>query len=177
MHGYPTCTFRTQTPTRNTTNSKINYFSNVKPIDAAIAAADSQEFPNYSAIAREFGVDRSTLSRRHRGVTFPKPNATEKIQLLSNAQEHKLISYLNQLCYKDLLPTSLMVRNFAHELADCRPSKNWVSRFIRRHQNQLESRYLAGQESKRKKAENWYNFKHFFDLVCSCFETRNPSNN
>ena len=41
-------------------------------MEAALAAANSQESPNYAAIAREFNVNRSTLSRRHRGVTAAK---------------------------------------------------------------------------------------------------------
>ena len=41
------------------------------PITAALAALESLEpgeKPNYAAVAREFDVDRNTLSRRHRGV-------------------------------------------------------------------------------------------------------------
>ena len=40
----------------------------MRQIDKAIAACNAQEYPCYQAIADEFGVKRTTLSRRHRGV-------------------------------------------------------------------------------------------------------------
>ena len=35
------------------------------PIDAALAALSLQLKPNYTQTAKEYGVDRSTLLRRH----------------------------------------------------------------------------------------------------------------
>ena len=38
-------------------------------IEAALAALDLQLKPNYTQTANEYGVDRTTLSRRHRNIT------------------------------------------------------------------------------------------------------------
>jgi len=41
-------------------------------IEAALAVLDLQSKPNYTQTAKEYGVDRSTLSRRHRNITGTK---------------------------------------------------------------------------------------------------------
>ena len=40
-------------------------------IDKALADLDLQEHPNYSETVKKYGVDRTTLSRRHKNVTGP----------------------------------------------------------------------------------------------------------
>jgi len=47
------------------------------PIDAALAALSLQSKPNYTQTAKEYGVDRSTLSRRHRNITGSKADSYE----------------------------------------------------------------------------------------------------
>ena len=39
------------------------------PIKAALAALSLQSKPNYTQTAKEYRVERSTLSRRHRNIT------------------------------------------------------------------------------------------------------------
>jgi len=56
-------------------------------IEDALAAIASQERPNYSATAKEYGVDRTTLSRRHRGVTATRADARNISSLLITQQE------------------------------------------------------------------------------------------
>ena len=46
---------------------------------------------NYTQIAQKYGVDRSTLSRRHRRVVAPPSEKYENHRLLNNAQEKELI--------------------------------------------------------------------------------------
>ena len=48
----------------------------MKPIDKALASIYGQKDVNYTAIVDEFGCDRSTLSKRHRGVTMSYKNIT-----------------------------------------------------------------------------------------------------
>ena len=38
-------------------------------IEAALAALDLQSKPNYTQTVNKYGVDRTTLSRRHRNIT------------------------------------------------------------------------------------------------------------
>ena len=50
------------------------------PIEAALESLESLkpgESPNYTAVAKKYGVQRSTLSRRHRRVTR---SYTDKIE-------------------------------------------------------------------------------------------------
>ncbi|OCK98990.1 uncharacterized protein K441DRAFT_653384, partial [Cenococcum geophilum 1.58] len=52
------------------------------PIDAALAALELQDPPNYTRTAKEFNVNRTTLSRRYRQITRARENATEIKSLL-----------------------------------------------------------------------------------------------
>jgi hypothetical protein len=69
--------------------SAIHHFSNhdisinMAPIDDALAALETQEHPNYKDTAKKFGVDRSRLSRRHRGITTSREEAAKDKRLLS----------------------------------------------------------------------------------------------
>jgi hypothetical protein len=45
-------------------------------IQAATTDLESQDRVNYAAITRKWEIDRSTLSRRHRGETGPHRDAT-----------------------------------------------------------------------------------------------------
>lgn len=65
-------------------------------IDAALDALKLLKLGkkiNYTQVAREYSVDRSTLSRRYRG---------ENRRLLNTSQESELIIYIDKLCSKGL---------------------------------------------------------------------------
>jgi transposase-like protein len=89
-------------------------------IEAAIAAIESlslgEKF-SYTEIARQYNVDRTTLSRRHRKVTRTTTEKYEEHRLLNTTQEAELIQYLNKLCAKGLPLSREMIRNFASEIA------------------------------------------------------------
>jgi hypothetical protein len=53
------------------------------PIDAALAALELQDPPNYTWAAKEFNVNRTTLSRRYWQITRARQDATEMKSLLS----------------------------------------------------------------------------------------------
>jgi hypothetical protein len=42
---------------------------NAQDIEQALAECDISEAPNYAVIAKKYNLDRTTLSRRHRGKT------------------------------------------------------------------------------------------------------------
>jgi hypothetical protein len=90
-------------------------------IELALQDLRLSDIPNISATAKLYNVDRSTLSRRHRNVTNPKPICYENQQLLSQQQEKDLVKYINKLTKKGLPPTTAMVRNFAEQIAGKRP--------------------------------------------------------
>jgi hypothetical protein len=86
-------------------------------IERAIAAIRSGEFIDYSKAAEKSGCDRTTISKRIRGLTKSKKDAdTFFRQCLTNAQEETLIAQINKLTDRGIPPTSHIVRNLAEEI-------------------------------------------------------------
>ena len=136
-------------------------------IDAALADLKLQSSPNYTATAKKFGVDRTTLSCRHKGVTAPPGFNPRAKALLSKQQTKGLVDYINKLTDRGLPPTAAMIRQFARDICGKEPGKNWAYRFVRSSENDLESGFLKGFDLSRKKADNKYQYKLYFDLVRS----------
>lgn len=89
-------------------------------IQAALDALKSLklgETPNYTTIAKQYGVDRSTLSQRHRGVTRSLEEQASNAQNLNPTQEQQLVKYIDSLCKRGLPPTRGIIQNFALEIA------------------------------------------------------------
>ena len=142
--------------------------STTRDIEAALAALAFQDPPNYSATAEEYNVNRSTLSRRHRGITRSVDTHREYISLLSNEQQTALVNHINTLSEAGIPPTPAMVRVFAWEISQNWPGNNWVARFVHDHRDTLRSAYLSGFDMKRKRADNFWLIKKYFETV-SCF--------
>lgn len=113
-------------PHENSPSSKIDNSINIAAINLALKAANAQEAPNYSQIAREFRVNRCKLSRLHRGVTQLKGVLQEWNSLLSAQQEKELIAYINKLTIRGTPPTNIIVKNIAAGMAKKQPRKNRV---------------------------------------------------
>jgi hypothetical protein len=45
------------------------------------------------------------------------------------------------------------------------PSKNWPHRWLKRHDDVLDSDYLKGFDLDRKKADSFWQYQAYFDLV------------
>jgi hypothetical protein len=139
---------------------------NEEDMQKALAEIESSEAPDYAAIARKYGLTRSTLSRRARGLTTSRAEfQSQSHQYLTNAQERVLINQINRLTERGIPPTSQMVKNFAEEMIGRDIGKNWVSQFCRQHQSELKSLYLRNIENQRIKGEYSPTYKLFFDLV------------
>jgi hypothetical protein len=134
-------------------------------IEAALAAIEALESTNYSRIAKEYGVDRRTLARRHQGQSVDQQTYHASRQFLSKQQTKFLVKYIKALTNQGLPPTPSMVRQFAVDLTGKRPGKNWPSDFLKRHEDQLQSRYLRGFDLARKKADSYYHYKAYFEKV------------
>ena len=93
-------------------------------IEAALAALDLQLKPNYTQTANEYGVDRTTLSRRHRNITGLRADGYDSQSFLSKKQSMVLINYINDLTNRGLPPTIAMLRNFAQEIAGKQPGSH-----------------------------------------------------
>jgi len=94
------------------------------PIDAALAALELQNPPNYTRTAKEFNVIYFTLSRHYRQITYAREDVTEMKSLLLIQQERTLLRYIDLLTKRGLPPTTQMVRNFAFKILRIMPRKN-----------------------------------------------------
>jgi hypothetical protein len=135
-------------------------------IALALAEIGSENKPNYAEYARKHELVPSTLSRRHRGKTVSRKEATSEYrQNLTTLQEEELIYHINRLSDRSLPPTAQIVQNIAKEIAGRSIGKNWTSNFIKRHQRVLKSLYLRNIDNQRIKAEYLPLFKFFYDMV------------
>lgn len=90
---------------------------NKEDMRAVLAEIECSLEPDYADIARRHHLDRSTLSRRARGITTSREEFQSEVhQCLTNAQERVLINQINRLTDRGLPLTSQMVRNFVEEI-------------------------------------------------------------
>lgn len=139
------------------------------PIEAAIEALKSGEFPSIQAAATAHGVNRCTLSRRYRGVTRSQAQYHDDQRFLPEGGEQELVNYILKLSTHGIPPTIAMIRRFATEIGGKEPGKNWTYRFCKRHEEKLKSGYLDGFDLVRKHADNPTQVKWYFDLVCAAY--------
>jgi hypothetical protein len=138
----------------------------MEPLEAALASLALPDSVIYAQTAKEYGVSDTTLRRRHQGKQVSRHQATfESKSLLTDAQEHVLISHIKRLTERGIPPTPPMVRNFAAEIGKKRPGKNWVYTFVKRHTKELDSRYLKGFDFNRKHTDRLESYQAWFQLV------------
>ena len=137
-------------------------------IEAAIKEIESlkpNESFSYTKIASKYGIDRSTLSRRHQAIQTSRATAGFNRRKLNPQQEEELVKYIEKLTERRLPPTREMIRNFASIMAQERVSESWVTRFINRYSIQLISRWVTGMDSNRHKADSEDKYRLYFDLL------------
>ena len=142
----------------------------MEALEAALASLELSDSINYAQTAREYGVDPTTLRRRHKGKQVSRHQAAfESKSLLTETQEQVLISHIKRLSERGIPPTPQMVRNFAAEIGKERPGKNWVYEFTKRHSNELDSKYLKGFDFNRKHADRLESYQAWFQLVSELY--------
>jgi hypothetical protein len=167
MHATGQCTL---TPPKhsNPSISTRDHSINMSLIEAALAAIEALEPGEklcYTKIAREYGVNRSTLSRRHRGQTTSRIAIAAKRQNLHPQQEQELLRYIERLTRQGLQPTRPMIRRFASSIAGKELGIHWVDRYIERYQIDLISRWATGIDRLRHQADSGLKYKLYFDLL------------
>jgi len=123
-------------------------------MELALQDLRSSESPNISAIARKYGVKRSTLSRRFNRKSTIIEEQYENARLLNKQQESTVIKYIRRQCKYCLPPPPSLVAGFVAQLYRRQPSKNWYARFVNRHSYKLDSRYLNTLDLLRYKADS-----------------------
>jgi hypothetical protein len=137
-------------------------------INAAIEAIESRKPDasfSYRAVAKQFGVDRMTLSRRHRGAQQTVAAKHKEQQLLNPQQEAELVVYIERCTERGLPPTREMVRNFASAVAKWEASDAWVTRFLHCHHVDLTVKWSAGLDRDRYQADSYYKYDLYFQLL------------
>jgi len=134
-------------------------------IAAALADLALQESSNYTATAKKFNINRSTLSRRHRDIIASVKESKQTTSIFSNQQEKELIRYINKLIERDISSLNVMIHVFAYNISEKQSDKNWSYEFVRCHSDILQSKFLQEADLERKKADNAYQYQLYFDLV------------
>ena len=80
-------------------------------MEAALIACNEAKNPCYTHIAKEFGVERTRLSKTHRGKQRSREDYIRYYTgKLSKAQEDRLYNYIDELIKRSITPTHVMVR-------------------------------------------------------------------
>ena len=140
----------------------------MQPIDAALAAIDALkpgEKPVYAKIARKFGVDPVTLSRRHRGISTSRQAAAENRQALHPQHEAELIEYIDRLSKRGLPPTRNIIRNIASQLAQRQVGYHWVDRFVHRYPHLVLLKRPTPIDRSRRQADSEKKYRLYFELL------------
>jgi hypothetical protein len=111
-------------------------------MDAAIEAMEREEGEEigYVGVAKKYSVDESTLRRRHQGKCTTHAQMRQK---LNPKQEEELCKYINTLTERALPPTRIKVASFASQIGKKEVGVNWVSRFLKRHQDKLSPKWTT----------------------------------
>jgi hypothetical protein len=138
------------------------------PIDEALAEIelhDPGDGFTLKNIAEKHGVDRSTLGQRCKGKTGPRSDGYASQQLLNPQQEQALVQYIEDLTARGQPPMRAMIRNFALNISKQHVGVNWILRFIRRNHNHLISKWSAGIDVVRHRANSKRKYELYFDLL------------
>ena len=138
------------------------------PIDDALESLKSLkpgEKPKFTEVANKYRCNRSTLSKRWRGVQGSMQQKNENQRLLNKYQEKELILYIDGLSARGLPSTRQMIRNFASDIAGKQAGRSWVNRFIKRHEIDLVSHWATGIDTQRNRADSAFKYSLYFELM------------
>jgi len=137
-----------------------------KDLDTALAELGKLDTQNFAAAAKKHRVDRTTLSRRFRGVTRSRQEAVSiSKKLLTNSQEEVIINFINRQASRGLYLTSRLLKSMVEHFLGREINKNWPGDFLRRYTTEIKGVYLSGFDKSRHAAESAANTKHFFENV------------
>ncbi|EFQ95865.1 hypothetical protein PTT_04460 [Pyrenophora teres f. teres 0-1] len=125
----------------------------------------SSEKISYCKIAKDARCDRSTLSRRHRGVQVDVTTKNVRQRKVTPQQEDDLVQYTIGLTERHFPPTREMIKNFVRGLAHVEVSETWVTHFLQRHRDVLSNRWTSPMAADRHAADSWGKCKAYFDLL------------
>jgi hypothetical protein len=123
---------------------------------------------SYQQVAKIFGVNRTTLLRRHQGAQQPRgTEAAEHQRNLNPQQEDELIGFIEGQTRDGVPPTRSILRNFGSAVAQHEVSDSWVTQFQHRHADELISKWDTSMDCERHLANNKREYKSYFNLLHS----------
>ena len=149
------------------TPPQLNATMTMEEALAELDALDSDEDFCYAEIAKKHGVARSTLSRKHRGVSGSRAEAGLARRNLQPEHEAELVKYIEELTERKLPPTREMVQNYTSDIAGHPVSESWVTRFLHQHQDELTSQWSTSMDRKRHTADSGDKYKVYFEQLGS----------
>jgi transposase len=147
--------------------------TNMDPMELAVEAMEAQgegEKLSYTKVAEKYNVSRHTLARRCKGIQAPVQDKAINQRKLNPQQEEELIKYVEKLTVRGLSPTREMLRRFASGIAQEEVGKQWVTRFVNRHHDQLVSRWTAGMDFVRHQADSEQSYTQYFEVLHGAIE-------
>ena len=142
----------------------------MSPIQEAIEYLESRgpgDKFSYRKVAEKFGVNRTTLSRRHQGKQSTYATKGKRQQLLNPQQEYELVLYIERCARRGLPPTREMVQNFASTVSKWEVSQSWVTRFLHRYADKLTIKWSPRIDRDRHNADSRFKYKLYFDMLHS----------
>jgi hypothetical protein len=137
-------------------------------VEAALAAIESlepgEQF-SYRKIAAEYHCNRTTLARRHQGISASREVEAQNRRALHPHQEKELLRYIERLVSQGLPPTRSMIQRFASDIVKKELGVHWVDRFITRHEVNLISRWVTGIDRARHRADSLLKYTLYFSLL------------
>lgn len=115
MHAVSQCTRSRFHP--NFAPPQLNATMIMEEALAELDALDSNNDICYAEIAKKHSVARSTLSRKHRGVSGSRAEPGLARRNLQPEQEAELVKYIEALTERKLPPTREMVQIYASDIA------------------------------------------------------------
>ena len=115
----------------------------IDPIQEAIEHIESREAEDsflYRQVSKIFGVDRTTLSRRHKGLQVSYKAKCANQQQLNPQQEDEVVGYIERATRDGLPPTQGILKNFGSAVAQQEVSDSWVNWFRYRHPDELTTK-------------------------------------
>ena len=124
--------------------------SKLTQMKAVIVYLNRQKSVSYAEVTKIYGLDPSTLTHRHKGITVSRTEATSTFrQCLNNTEEDTFLSYIDSLTDRYILPIIKIIKNLTKEIVRGPIRKNWTARFIQRHFNYICSLYLRSLDHVR----------------------------
>jgi len=141
--------------------------TSMDPIDEVIAVLtpwNQAKFMIMLQLQKKHGVVRTTLMRRHKGITASRATRIFNTQKLNPQQESELVEYIERLTARRLPPTREMVQNFASSIAKEPVSQSWVTRFINRNRITITPHWAPGMDRVRHQADSADKIEYSFNF-------------